>query len=282
MFDVVVAGSLHLDIMIVGSPIPAKDETVFGKSWGFKCGGKGGNQAKAAAHVGASTQFVGRVGRDDFGVRLLNDLRSDGVDVLGVSEDAEHGSGMSAALVDDAGNYGASVVSGANMFVSIAADATIDARVLLLQNEIPDSANLAAARAAQRSGAMVVLNGAPWRVPSPPLAAACDLFILNRVEVAQAQGAIDMARQRIIVTFGADGLEVHDRGSVTLIAPHRVRQISSHGAGDMFCGALAARLAKGDTLVSAARFANAAAALHVSRAEGTSFSVSEVQALAGD
>ena len=189
MFDVVVAGSLHLDIMIQGSPIPAKDETVFGKSWGFKCGGKGGNQAKAAARMGASTQFVGRVGRDDFGARLLDDLRSAGVDVSGISEDAEHGSGMSAALVDDAGNYGASVVSGANMFVSIAADATIAAKVLLLQNEIPDSANLAAARAAQRSGAMVVLNGAPWRVPSPQLAAACDLFILNRVEAAQAQGA---------------------------------------------------------------------------------------------
>ena len=92
-----------------------------------------------------------------------------------------------------------------------------------------------------------------------------------------------MVRQRIIVTLGADGLEVHDRGAVTCGSRHTsVRQISSHGAGDMFCGALAARLAKGDTLVSAARFANAAAALHVSRAEGTSLSVSEVQALAGD
>ncbi len=169
MFDVAVAGSLHLDIMINGSALPRSDETVFGETWSFKCGGKGGNQAKAAVRFGARTQFFGTIGKDDFGHRLLVDLKANGVDVSAIIEEAALGSGMSVAVVDNSGNYGASVVSGANRKAAVGALAKISARVLLLQNEIPEEANVGAARAVHRGGGLVVLNGAPWRELAPEL-----------------------------------------------------------------------------------------------------------------
>jgi ribokinase len=279
MFDVAVAGSLHLDIMIHGSPIPATDETVFGESWGFKCGGKGGNQAKAAARFGARTQFIGRVGEDDFGTRLIEDLKQAAIDVSGITLDPRHGSGMSAAIVGHDGSYGATVVSGANRYIREDDLKPLSARVLLLQNEVPEAINLAAARIAKARGAMIVVNAAPWRALPLGLVQLTDILVLNRIEAAQSGGLDRRPDLRLVLTKGAEGLEISDLGVRTEIAPHPVRQISSHGAGDLFCGALAARLSQGDDLATAARFANAAAALFVSRPEGRAISEADVRAL---
>ena len=110
-FDVIVCGSLHLDIMVYAPSLPRPDETVPGTRWGQQCGGKGGNQAVMSARAGARTAMIGRIGADDFGTRLIENLKAAGVDASAVLVDPTEGSGMSAAIVRDDGDYGAVIVS---------------------------------------------------------------------------------------------------------------------------------------------------------------------------
>jgi len=280
MNRVSVAGSLHLDIMVEAPRLPARDETLMGTAWGYKCGGKGGNQAVAAARMGALTRMGGAVGDDDFGKRLTANLEEAGVDMSCVAVLAGQGSGMSVAISEEGGEYGAVVVSGANLAIDPKGwDALWDCDVLLLQNEIPEAANLAAARAAKAKGARVVLNAAPARSMTPDLAALVDVLVVNRVEAEMLSGvpvtnraeASHAARQlaarhrAVIVTLGSDGLVLMEQGAEPEPLPAvKIEAISSHGAGDCFCGALAAELAAGRTIREAADFARRAAALFVS------------------
>src|ERR1700734_1787156 len=144
---VVVLGSLHLDIMVHAPDRPKKGETLPGSAWGYKPGGKGGNQAVAAAQFGARASMVGRVGNDDFGKRLLSYLREAAVDAEHVRTDPEAGSGMSVAIIDAEGDYGAVIVSGANLRISNkdleeARPVIRKAQVLVLQNEVLESINV--------------------------------------------------------------------------------------------------------------------------------------------
>src|ERR1700676_960568 len=114
-FDVIVCGSLHLDVMVYAPTLPRPDETVAGSRWSLECGGKGGNQAIMAARSGARTAMIGRGGADDFGVRLRDNLIVAGIDASAVHVDSAAASGMSAAIVRDDGEYGAVIVSGVNL-----------------------------------------------------------------------------------------------------------------------------------------------------------------------
>src|SRR5580700_1959668 len=190
---VVVLGSLHLDIMVHASDRPKKGETLPGSAWGYKPGGKGGNQAVAAAQFGARASMVGRVGNDDFGKRLLSHLRDAGVDAERVYTDPEAGSGMSVAIIDAEGDYGAVIVSGANLRLSNedlqeAQEVIRDAQVLVLQNEVPEAANVAAAKLAKGYGVRVILNAAPARPLRPDLAANVDVLVVNAVEAEMICG----------------------------------------------------------------------------------------------
>ena len=287
MIDVTVVGSLHLDIMVEAPRLPGRDETLIGSSWHYKCGGKGGNQAVAAARFGARTAFGGRVGRDDFGDRLIGYLQTAGVDTQHVGIDPLLGSGMSVAIQEADGEYAAVVVSGAN--ASIDAGSVSEGwvnlwncKVLLLQNEIPQAVNLRAARAAKSSSTFIVLNAAPARAMPDGLLDLVDVLIVNRIEaemlagfpvinVADAGRAAAMLgaeRRDVVVTLGGDGMVLRQRtGAISNIAPLPVTVRSSHGAGDCFCGALAAKLAQGHTLIAACHYANTAAALFVSSSE---------------
>jgi ribokinase len=277
MFDVLVCGSLHLDIVVRAPHLPRRDETVVGEAWNQVCGGKGGNQAVQAARLGARTAMIGRVGRDDFGSRLLAHLDRAGVDRHEVATDSARGSGMSIAAIDAQGDYAAAIVSGSNLAIDPASVAESwqrlgGAKVLLLQNEVPHAVNLAAAQAARASGAMVLLNAAPAR-PGADLPALVDVLVVNRVEAEMLSGrpvsdavsarralaALGVARA-VIVTLGAGGLVYAAPGAAPAeIAALPVKPVSTHGAGDCFMGALAARLAKGEPLAAACEFANAAA-----------------------
>src|ERR1700730_15084044 len=168
---VVVLGSLHLDILVHAPDRPKKGETLPGSAWGYKAGGKGGNQAVAAAQFGAQASMVGRVGNDDFGKRLLSHLRDAGVDAEHVYTDPEAGSGLSVAIIDAEGDYGAVIVAGANLRLSNqdleeAREVIRSAQVLVLQNEVLDATNVAAAQSAKDYGIRVILNAAP--APPPP------------------------------------------------------------------------------------------------------------------
>lgn len=284
-WDVVVCGSLHLDIVVDAPRLPRLDETAVGSTWKKVCGGKGGNQAVQAVRAGARTAMIGRVGRDDFGDMLRANLTRESVDTAAIGWDETQGSGMSVAIVEAQGEYGAVIVSGANLSLSGAAamdqwQALGGARVLVLQNEIPHATNFAMARLAREAGAEVVFNAAPSRAEARDLVALVDVLVVNRVEAADLSGlpvhdrasaeqaATVLAQQAraVIVTLGGDGLVMVERGATPAFIPAvPVRVTSAHGAGDCFVGAVAAELARGTALPLACATANRRAAAHVSR-----------------
>ncbi len=280
---VVVFGSLHYDITVETHDWPQQGETAVGQAWAPKPGGKGRNQAVAAANAGASVAMIGAVGDDQFGKALRTDLDARGIDHSRVRVTDVPGSGMSVALFDATGDYRAVIVSGSNLTLGEVdippAAFWSDTRVLVLQNEVPDDANALAARAAHASGTFVILNAAPARTLGAALAAAVDLLVVNAVEAAALTGlpeptSLDEARSaaqrlarsfpQVVVTAGASGL-AYAAGRATLpIAAEPIMVVSTHGAGDAFVGTLAAALAGGAELSTALRAANHAAAVLVS------------------
>ena len=168
-------------------------ETAVGQSWAPKLGGKGRNQAVAAAKAGASVAMIGAIGDDQFGAALRADLDSRRIDHSRLRVIAGAGSGMSVALSDKTGDYRAVIVSGSNLALGAAdvPDASFwsDTRVLILQNEVPDPANTLAAGAARASGSLVILNAAPARPLSAELAAQVDLLVVNAGEAATLAGS---------------------------------------------------------------------------------------------
>jgi ribokinase len=284
-FDVIVCGSLHLDIVVKAPALPRIDETAVGSAWQQDCGGKGGNQAMQAAKAGARTAMIGRIGTDDFGERLRANLVNANVDVSALSTDRVAGSGMSVAILQDNGDYGAVIVSGANLTIDPASlkaswDRLGGGKVLVLQNEVPHPVNVAAASLARQSGATVVLNAAPARAIADDLLTLVDVLIVNRVEAEAmakcevsdrttarlALPALGADARSVIITLGGDGMVVSPKGEAAVeILALPVKVTSTHGAGDCFVGVLAAELARGASLVAASHEANKRAALHVSR-----------------
>lgn len=286
---VLVAGSLHLDVIVNAPSLPRLDETLMGTDVAYEFGGKGGNQARAAARFGARTALAGRIGSDGFADRIAQVLDRSGIDHTQVLRD-DGATGMSVAIVDANGDYGAVVVSAANRRI-VAGDIAVpdETALLLLQNEIPAGVNLALARRARAAGVRVLWNAAPARGADPQLLHLTDLLIVNRIEAAdmtglhtppeQVEALAAMTRGPVLITLGADGVLCAD-GPVTHHPAKQVQVISTHGAGDAFTGALAARLADGADLPDAIAFAQAAAALHVSTPVGDRDRITPQQVLA--
>lgn len=280
---VLVVGSLHHDIMVEADHLPRVDETAVGRRWYPKFGGKGGNQAVAAKAAGAGARMVGAVGADGFGAFMLAGLDAAGVDRRFVRELADVGTGMSVAIQNRAGDYAATIVSGANLGLEAGwldeAEPWEGVRVLVLQNEIPEAVNVAAAQAACRRGIRVILNAAPMRALPQPLREAVDLLVVNAIEaemygadqvsdLATAEAAArHLARGKgdVVVTAGAIGLGAWMRdGGGFRLAARKVQVAGTHGAGDCFTGTVAAALALGEGLEAACQIAAEAAARHVS------------------
>jgi len=256
--SLLVAGSLHLDIVLRAPHFPGLDETVSGSSVDYVFGGKGGNQALSAARMGAEVHFAGRAGSDLFGDMIRETLDASGVGLSQLQRDAGP-SGMSAAIVDSNGEYGAVIVSAANLNIATH-QVTVpeETSLVLLQNEIPDEVNLAVALKAKAIGAKVWLNAAPARKISNDLVEAIDLLIVNKVE-AEFYARLGFA-VNLLKTLGADGVSYKS----VQYSGFPVDVVSTHGAGDMFVGALASQVVYGTNMVGAIKFAQAAAALHVS------------------
>lgn len=272
------AGSLHHDVIVDAPGLPRPDQTLSGTAVRYAFGGKGGNQAAAAARAGAEVHMAGAVGSDDAAMVLREALDAAGVRRTGVQTHPGP-SGMSVAITLPDGSYGAVIVSGANLLLrpeAVAFPRNCD--LLLLQSEIPDETNLHLAARARSASIRVVLNAAPARPVSKALMASLDLLVVNRGEAADLLGrpeagldagmaALDLqgrGPKAVIVTLGAEGI-VLANGREPHHAPARaVRVVSTHGAGDAFLGALAAEWSRGADLAQAAAFGQAAAALHVS------------------
>lgn len=256
--SVLVVGSLHLDVVLCAPHLPKLDETVAGNSVDYVFGGKGGNQAISAARMGANVYFAGRAGSDPFGDMIRETLTESGVDLSQLQRDVGP-SGMSAAIVNSSGQYGAVIVSAANLN-TVANDIIIPqgTSLVILQNEIPKEVNMEVALKAKKVDAEVWLNAAPARELPNRLVKMVDLLIVNQVE-AEFYSSLNRS-VKVLKTLGAQGVYYDN----VLYSGFSVDVVSTHGAGDMFVGALAAQVVRGTPMVEAIRFAQAAAALTVS------------------
>lgn len=284
-FDVIVCGSLHLDIVVNAANLPRVDETAVGTKWQQMCGGKGGNQAVHAARAGARTAMIGRIGKDSFGATLLANLRNSKVDTQAISEDLDLGSGMSVAILQDDGEYGAVIVSGANLNINPDEISNMwnklgGAKIIVLQNEVPHVVNVAAAKAAHEQNAKVIFNAAPARALTSDLGKYVDMLVVNRVEAEMISGmpvqdrasaklclpALGADHRAVVITLGGGGIVLQECGGTIIeIDAVPVTVTSTHGAGDCFIGVLASALAKGENIEAACRIANKQAAIFVSR-----------------
>lgn len=279
---VLVAGSLHYDIIVEADHLPRRDETAVGSRWYPKCGGKGGNQAAALVRAGARARFLGAVGEDDFGIHLRDGLRRAGVEDRFVATLPGVASGMSVAIMDGSGDYAATIVSGANLRIPIAAleggDLWDGVGLLVLQNEVTEDFNLAVAQAARARGLHCLLNAAPSRVMSPELCGLVDVLVVNAIEaemmgvrrVGSLAAARDAARTlaasftNVVVTAGGLGLAAQlGEGRSFEIPAEPIDVVSTHGAGDAFTGQLAASLLFGRSLEDCCREASQVAARYV-------------------
>ncbi len=270
----VVAGSVNLDLVVRTARFPAPGETLTGAGFATYGGGKGANQAVAAARLGARVAFVGAVGDDPFGAELRAGLAREGLELDGLAVDAALPSGVAVITVRRDGENQIVVAPGANAALDAAAVAARlpGADALLLQLEVPLTAVIAAARAAREAGVRTVLNAAPARDLPGELLAGLDVLVVNRVEAAQLAGGdaepaalaerlLARGVRAVVLTLGADGAMWRDADGLLVQRVEPVEVVDTTGAGDAFCGALATRLAEGASAGEALRFACAAGAL---------------------
>ena len=269
---IAVVGSINLDLVVAVDRHPAPGETVVGGDCRQLPGGKGANQAVAAARLGSEVAMVGRVGADAQGAWLREGLWTERVDVEHVREDRVAPTGVAMIAVDARGENTIVVSPGANARVdardvAAASDVVRGAEVVLVQHEVPAAAVAAAIATA---GGTVVLNPAPAR----GLAAPVDVLVPNRGELETLAGGrgdpVTLARsitaaRAVVVTLGEEGAVVVEGDRAERVRAPHVEAVDSTGAGDAFCGALAEAMAGGATVVEAARWAVRVAAVSVTR-----------------
>jgi len=283
-YDVCVLGSFMKDLVASADRRPLPGETLHGTGFAEHLGGKGVNQAIAAARMGARTAIVGTIGSDRYGEEFVELLESDGVDTSWIVRHPSLGTGVGLPLVLPDGGNSIIIVSRANAAITTAdveaaADVLTASRVLSVQLELPVAASQTALRIAAAAGVTTVLTPAPVGPIEPRLMADVDILVPNEVEAAALTGldcddetqvpviarklADEWDLRGCVVTLGARGAFVVDRssGAEVWIEPHLVATVDTVGAGDAFCGSLAASLASGADLVAAVRLANAAGAL---------------------
>jgi ribokinase len=275
-----VVGSANVDLTFRTPRLPRAGETVAGREFILGFGGKGANQAVAAARLGAYVSFVARVGDDAFGAEYRQRLAAEGLDVTHVRSTAGCATGSAAILVDDNAENCIVVAPGANGRLTPAdvreASAAIgSANVLLCQLEVPLETTLEAFRIARASGARTVLNPAPAAELPDELLRLTDMMVLNETELEflAGRGQIDATvtdlRARgpraVVVTLGERGARLFDDNGQTSIAAYPVKAIDPTGAGDAFTAALAVEWARSQPLMRAAQFAAAVAGLTVTR-----------------
>ena len=282
---VVVFGSINMDLVVQSPRLPRKGETLTGAAFFMAAGGKGANQAVAAARLGAPTRMVGRVGDDMFGATLLAGLRADGVDSSGVTV-TPGPSGVALITVDDMGENTIIVVPGANGALDNndlkRLDRALDgARVLLLQLEAPLATVIEAAQLARRRGITVILDPAPAQQLPEEIYPQIDIITPNETETAALVGitpatealAAQAAALLLARGVGCAIIKRSDKGVYLANAqqqlqlpPFAVRAVDTVAAGDAFNGGLAAALAESRPLAEAARWGAAAGAIAVTRA----------------
>lgn len=262
MNKVTVVGSLNVDttMKIKRMPLPGETISTLGKS--SAAGGKGANQAVSAARSGAQTFFVGEVGKDSGGEMMLNDLRENGIDVSGIRENAQVGTGSAAILLDEHGQNSILVYGGANQQLSVddvnaAKKQIMEADFVVAQFETPQAATLRAFELAKENGVTTILNPAPAQKIDPAVLKLTDLIIPNETESQALTGIIitdetsmlmsaakfaHMGVRNLIITVGAKGAFYCTQDGYNFIPAFKVNAVDTTAAGDTFIGALASQL----------------------------------------
>lgn len=282
---ILVFGSISLDLTTYAPRLPALGETLFGHSFVTSPGGKGSNQAVAAARLGAPTRFIGRLGDDAFGSEVLADVKAQGVDMSDVYIDPEHDTALAVISVDDNADNAITVISGVNMAIGeedvARAEAVLgETRVLLLQLEIPLDACLSIARKAREQGVIVIFDPAPATDLPREAYELADVITPNEIETEmligfkptnpeEAAKAAAALRERgaatAIIKLGAQGAYFEGPEGSGFVPAFSVESVDTVAAGDAFNGGLAVALQEGKSMEEAVRFAAAAGALATTR-----------------
>jgi len=282
---IIVVGSSNTDMVLKMDRLPGPGETLIGDEFIMAAGGKGANQAVAAARLGGKVTFVARVGQDIFGQQAIEGFTKEGIGTDFIVQDRVSPSGVALIFVDQKGENSIGVASGANGRLSVqdvlAARVEFEtANVLLLQLETPIETVRYASRTAREMGVMVILNPAPARALDDDLLRDVTVLTPNESEAglltgvsitddATAEEAAKRLKQRgvenVIITLGAKGALVVNEDSAQLVPSKEVQAVDTTAAGDAFNGALAFALAKGKPMMEAVRFANLAGALSATR-----------------
>jgi ribokinase len=283
--NIVIVGSSNTDMIVKTERIPKPGETVIGGAFSMAAGGKGANQAVASARAGGKVTFVGRVGADLFGSQAVKGFRADGIRVTHIVRDRKAASGVALIFVDAAGENSIAVASGANAALSPSdvrkAKAVISsADVLLMQLETPLETVETAADIAVKRKVPVILNPAPAQPLRESLLKKISILTPNEHEAelltgipvhsgedaaAAAEALTAKGVGMVIITMGPRGAYVHSNSFKGLIAGFQVTAMDTTAAGDVFNGAFAVAFAEKRPVADAVRFANAAAALSVTR-----------------
>ncbi len=282
---IVVIGSSNTDMIVQVPRIPKPSETILGGTFHTAAGGKGANQAVAAARAGGEVTFVARVGDDMFGEKAISGFKADNINVDFVLKDPDAPSGVAEIFVADDGENSIAVASGANAKLSPqdvekAKDAIKAADIVLMQLETPLSTVAAAAKLAQQLNKMVILNPAPAQSLTSEVLQNISLLTPNESEIelltgieiadesSMAKAAAEIKSKgvkQVIITLGASGVYVDSENFTGRVPGFSVVPVDTTAAGDVFNGALAVALARGDDIKKAVHFAQAAAALSVTK-----------------
>jgi ribokinase len=282
---IVVIGSSNTDMIVQAPHIPCPGETILGGTFNTAAGGKGANQAVSCARAGGKVTFIARVGKDMFGEQALQGFQADGINTEHVVTDPEAPSGVALIIVDDQGENSIAVASGANGNLSVsdveAAQSAIEnAGIVLMQLEVPLETVEAAAKLADSRQIQVILNPAPAQPLSDTLLQQVAILTPNETEAQMltgievnsertakqaAQALADKGVDSVIITLGAAGAYVFAEEFMGMVAGFKVEPVDTTAAGDTFNGVLAVALAEGCSLKQAVTFANAAAALSVTK-----------------
>jgi ribokinase len=281
--EIIVIGSLHYDIFLKSKYLPRIGETVAGIDWYPKLGGKGGNQAIAASLNSVSTKLISAVGKDDFSNYILENLEKKKIDTKYIQKLENFNSGMSVAISDKDGDYGAVIVSGANLNIdtTVLNDQSlwVDVEILMLQNEIDENTNIEAAKKAKEYGVKVFYNAAPAKEINLDLYKLVDILLVNTVEAEDItkQKILDLEGVKnsskilskmipvVIISAGKKGVVLCEKNKEPIhFQGLKVNVKSTHGAGDTFAGTFCASLVLGKDLLEAIKIANQKAAEFIS------------------